>query len=58
MKKVAIFVERQGEQIFIRCLLNELIEPTKFSFECLCLRAGNLDSVPYPYKNEYSEINL
>ena len=58
MKKVAIFVEGQGEQIFVRHLLNYLIEPTKFSFECLCLRAGNLDRVPYTYKNEHAEVHF
>jgi len=58
MKKVAVFVEGQGEQIFVRHLLNYLIEPTKFSFECLCLRAGNLDRVPYTHKNEPAEIHF
>jgi hypothetical protein len=41
MKKVAVFVEGQGEQIFVRHLLNYLLEPTKLSFECLRLRSQN-----------------
>ncbi len=58
MKKVAIFVEGQGEQIFVRHLIKNLIEPNKFSFECLCLRAENLDKVPYTHKNEYAEVHF
>ncbi len=58
MKKVAIFVEGQGEQIFVRHLLNNLIGANQLSFECLCLRAGNLDKVPYTHKNEQAEVHF
>jgi hypothetical protein len=54
----AVFVEGQGEQIFVRHLLNYLLEPDKFSFECLCLRAENLERVPYSHKNEYAEVHF
>lgn len=39
MKKFAVFVEGQGEQVFVRHLLYYLLDPTKFSFECLRLRS-------------------
>jgi len=57
MKKVAVFVEGQGEQVFVRHLLYYLLEPTKFSFECLRLRSENLEEVPYAYENEQVAIS-
>jgi len=49
LQKVAIFVEGQGELIFIRKLLVLLNDPAQVSFECFKLY-GNLEQkVPYPY---------
>lgn len=56
MKKVAIFVEGQGEQIFVRYLLIHLLDPAKFSFECLRLRAKQLEDAPYSYGSEDAEV--
>jgi hypothetical protein len=56
MKKVAVFVEGQGEQVFVRHLLYYLLEPTKLSFECLRLRSENLEEVPYAYENKPAEV--
>jgi hypothetical protein len=56
MKKVAVFVEGQGEQIFVRELLFYLGNPAKFRFECLRLEAGNLEEVPYTYGSKDAEI--
>ncbi|MDM8558413.1 hypothetical protein [Candidatus Parabeggiatoa sp. HSG14] len=56
MKKVAIFVEGQGEQVFVRHLLYYLLDPSKLSFECLRLRSENLEEVPYAYENKQADI--
>lgn len=56
MKKVAVFVEGQGEQVFVRHLLYYLLDPTKFSFECLRLRSENLEEVPYAYENQLADV--
>jgi hypothetical protein len=56
MKKVAVFVEGQGEQIFVRDLLFYLFDPTKFSFECLRLCDKQLEDVPYSYGSEDAEV--
>lgn len=51
MRKVAIFVEGQGDQIFVRNLLYHLIDPSTFSFRCFKLQAGSERQVPYEYPN-------
>ncbi len=56
MKKVAVFVEGQAEQIFVRDLLFYLFDPAKFSFECLRLHAKQLEDVPYSYGSEDAEV--
>lgn len=56
MKKIAVFVEGQGEQVFVRNLLFQLIEPSKFSFDCIRLRAGNLEQAPYSFANPNAEV--
>ena len=58
MKKIAIFVEGQGEQIFIRNLLFHLIDPSKFSFRCLRLRADTEHDVPYQFPNPNAEVHF
>jgi hypothetical protein len=56
MKKVAVFVEGQGEQVFVRHLLYYLLEPSKLSFECLRLCSETLEEVPYAYENKQAEV--
>jgi len=57
MKKIAIFVEGQGEQIFIRNLLfcGDLVNLSEVSFECIDLR-GN--PTPFPYRNPNAEVHF
>ena len=50
MKKVAIFTEGQGELIFVRHLLIQVIGYERLSFECLELRADRLSKVPFDYR--------
>ncbi len=57
MRKVAIFTEGQGDQIFVRELLSHVIGYEALSFECLQLRAGNLQQVPYTYSNRNATIH-
>ena len=57
MRKVAIFTEGQGDQIFVRELLSQVIGYEALSFECLQLRAGNLQQVPYTYSNRNATIH-
>lgn len=49
MKKVAIFVEGQAEQIFLRDLLQKLFDYSKLSFSCVKLYADQMQEVPYNY---------
>lgn len=58
MKKIAIFVEGQTELIFIRKLILLLFSSIPLSFECLQLRAGNLNKIPYSTINEFSQIHF
>lgn len=55
MKKIAVFVEGQGEQIFVRNLLFQLIDPSKFRFDCFRLKADNLEQAPYSFRNPNAE---
>lgn len=47
MKKVAIFTEGQGELIFIRHLLVQLVGYNDLSFECFELHSEKLRTIPY-----------
>ncbi len=60
MRKVAIFVEGQGELIFIRNLFlyGGYIDISKISFECLELYAKEEKQVPYSYSNKYAEVHF
>lgn len=49
MRKLAIFTEGQGELIFVRHLLSQVIGYERLSFECLALRSDDLFPVPYKY---------
>ncbi len=50
INKYAICVEGQGEMIFIRRLLEVLFGFADISYECMELRAEQLNNVPYEYK--------
>ena len=58
LQKVVIFLEGQGELIFIRKLLVLLNDPAKVSFECFELYGSLEQKVPYAYgmTNPYAEI--
>lgn len=55
-KKIAIFVEGQGELIFVRNILGHLFADIPHSYECLRLQSGNLEEVPYSVTNPNSEV--
>jgi len=57
MKKIAVYVEGQGELIFIRNILFHLMDPSCFSFECIRLHARDEQDVPYPYDNPNAEVH-
>lgn len=57
--KVAIFVEGQGEQIFLRHILFCLYDNSQLSFECVKLRSGINEPVPYPFGDrERSKVHF
>ena len=49
MKKIAIFVEGQSEQIFVRDLLLKVFDNSKLSFHCVKLYADEMQKAPYHY---------
>jgi hypothetical protein len=51
LRRVAVFTEGQTEQITVRELLFRIFNPSKLSFECWELLAGNLSLTPYKYPN-------
>lgn len=56
MRKVAVFVEGQSEQIFVRSLLERTLDPGVLSFGCLRLYADRLSPVPYSYPNPSAAV--
>lgn len=56
MKKIAVFVEGQGEQIFVRNLLFHLVDPSVLSFNCFRLHANREHSAPYQFPNPNAEV--
>jgi len=58
LQKIAIFVEGQGELIFIRKLLVLLNEPAQISFGCFKLYGHAQQEVPYQYKNPYAKVHF
>jgi len=52
MTKVAIFVERQAELIFLRNILFQIFSEVSFNFECMELRKEKLHNVPYALNNQ------
>ncbi|MDM8559006.1 hypothetical protein [Candidatus Parabeggiatoa sp. HSG14] len=50
--KIAIFVEGQGEQIFLRNILFHLYDNSLLSFECVKFHGGENKYVPYPFGNK------
>jgi len=49
VKKVAVFVEGQSEQVFVKYLLHLLFGYENISFECFRLVADSMHIVPYKY---------
>lgn len=47
MKKVVVFTEGQGELIFVRHVLIQLVGYEQLSFECFDLKSDRLLNVPY-----------
>jgi len=58
MKRIAIFVEGQAEQIFIRDLLLKIFDCSKLSFTCVKLYAGQMQQVPYSYNVGQSHVRI
>lgn len=58
MSKVAIFVEGQSEQIFIRHLLLQTMDCSKVSFTCLRLYAGKTIPARFDYPNPHAEMSF
>jgi len=58
MKKIAIFTEGQGEQIFIRHLLIQVIGYSDLSFNCQKLYRHNLQDVSYQYPNQNAKFHF
>ncbi len=58
VRKVGVFVEGQAELIFLRNILFHLFDPNLISFECLHLRAGSHDQVPFEYLNKDASIHF
>lgn len=58
MTKVAIFVEGQSEQIFIRHLLLRTMDCSKVSFSCLRLYAGKTVPARFDYSNPHAEMSF
>ena len=58
MTKVAIFVEGQSEQIFIRHLLLRTMDCSKVSFTCLRLYAGKTIPARFDYPNPHAEMSF
>lgn len=58
MNKVALFVEGQSEQIFIRHLLLRTMDCSKVSFTCLRLYAGKTIPARFDYPNPHAEMSF
>ncbi|MHC9542467.1 MAG: hypothetical protein AB9903_23410 [Vulcanimicrobiota bacterium] len=58
MRKIAIFVEGQAEQIFVRYLLINTIEISKLYFECLKLHANRVHQVPFTFGDPSAEFHF
>ena len=58
MKRIAIFVEGQAEQIFIRHLLPTILDWSKFSFTCVKLYANQMQEVPHSYNVGQSHVEV
>ncbi len=57
MKRVAIFVEGQGELVFVRNMLFHLMDPSRFGFDRIRLHAKDERDVPYSYDNSGAEVH-
>ena len=57
MKKIAVFVEGQSEQIFVRNLLYHLFDAGILSFNCFRLLAKRAHPPPYTFNNPKAEVH-
>lgn len=57
MKKIVVFTEGQGELIFVRHILIQLIGYEQLSFECFDLRSDLLLTVPYKHNPPNAQIH-
>lgn len=57
-KKIAVFVEGQGELIFFRNMIFHLLGDIAFSFQCLKLHSGQTQEVPYTYSNPDAKVHF
>lgn len=55
-KKIAIFVEGQGELLFVRNMIGHLFEDVAYSFECMLLKSNSFENVPYNHENPKAEV--
>jgi len=58
MIKIAIFVEGQTEQVFIRHLVAQIIGYNDLSFNCKKLYGNCLQDVPYEYQNQNAKFHF
>jgi len=58
LKRIAVFVEGQGELIFIRNLLDHLFDDIQFSFECLKLHGASMQDIPYNRVNPLAVVHF
>jgi hypothetical protein len=58
MKKIAVFLEGQSEQIFVRELLRRTCDPNRISFECRQLRSDSMKKARFDYPNPIAEVHF
>ena len=58
MRKVAIFVEGQSEQIFVRSLLQRTLDPGVLSFDCRRLYGDRVTAARYSYSNPTAAVHF
>lgn len=58
MIKIAIFTEGQTELIFVRSLLERVIDCGRLSFVCIKLHGDKEESVPYSYRSPNPKVHF
>jgi len=56
--KIVVFVEGQGELVFFRVILFQLLRDVPFSFECMKLHSKEIHGVPYAVKNPKAKVHF